>query len=118
MDEYKVYVRTTDAGLIFDVNSSAFITDPADWVEIDSGTGRRYYHAQGNYFDKPFITDSGVYQYKLVDGKPVECTEEEIAEQEAANRPDPIIPDPDTPDVDADVWGELDTAYQEGVDSV
>lgn len=84
MEDFKVYVKTNDAGLIIDVNSSAFITDPTGWTEIDSGTSRRHYHAQGQYFEKPFITEFGAYRYRLTDGVPAECTTEEIAAQEAA----------------------------------
>lgn len=84
MHDYIVYVKPNDAGYITAVNSSALLTDTTGWVEIDRGAGDRYHHAQNNYFDQPIRTDSGVYRYKLVDGKPVECTAEEIAAQEAA----------------------------------
>ena len=79
---YIVYVKTNENGYITAVNSSAFLTDTMGWTDIDSGYGYKYHHAQGNYFPHPIMTDSGVYRYKLVDGAPVECTEEEIAEQE------------------------------------
>lgn len=82
---YIVYVKTNFNGYITAVNSSAFLTDTADWMEIDSGYGDKYHHAQGNYFPESIITDGGAYRYKLVDGVPVECTPEEIAEQEEAN---------------------------------
>ena len=83
MDEtYTVYVNPNDPGYITAVNSSAFLHDTAGWTEIDSGYGDKYHHAQGNYFPHPIITDGGAYRYKLVDGKPVECTAEEIAAQE------------------------------------
>ena len=84
MYDYIVYVKPTDAGYITAVNSSAFLTDTTGWVELDRGAGDRYHHAQNNYFDQPIRTNSGVYRYKLVDGKPVECTAEEIAAQEEA----------------------------------
>lgn len=87
-DTYVVYVKINEAGYIVSVNSSAFLSDLTDWQEIDRGYGDRYHHAQGNYFPKSVTTESGVYRYKLVNGKPVECTAEEIAEQEAA------IPEP------------------------
>ena len=90
MYDYIVYVKPTDAGYITAVNSSAFLTDTTGWVELDRGAGDRYHHAQNNYFDQPIRTNSGVYRYKLVDGKPVECTAEEIAAQEAANKPVPV----------------------------
>ena len=109
--EYKVYVKTTQSGYIFDVNSSAFLSEVTEWTEIDSGYGDNYHHAQGNYLLMPIITDGGAYRYKLVDGVPMECTAEEIAEQEKANKP-ASVPD------EASVWDELDAAYQEGVDSV
>ena len=106
-----VYVKPNANGYITAVNSSAFLTDTIGWVEIDRGYGDKYHHAQGNYLEKPIMTDGGAYQYKLVNKKPVECTPEEIAAQEEANRPAPVEPD-------GNVWDELDAAYQEGVDSV
>jgi hypothetical protein len=78
---YIVYVKVND-GYITAVNSSAFLADTAEWVEIDSGYGDKYHHAQGNYFPMPIITDGGAYRYKLVNGKPIECTAEEIKAQE------------------------------------
>ena len=94
--EYIVYVKVDPNGYITAVNSSAFLTDTADWVEIDQGYCDKYHHAQGNYFPESIITDGGAYRYKLVKGKVVECTAEEIATQEAANRHDP---EPTTDDV-------------------
>ena len=52
--------------------------------------GDKYAHAQGNYFDKSIYTNDGVPQYKLVDGKPVERTEEEIE----VDKPEPPTPQP------------------------
>lgn len=86
---YIVYVKTNSSGCITAVNSSAFLTDTTDWTEIDSGYGDKHHHAQGNYFPLPILTDGGAYRYKLVDGKPVECTAEEIAAQEEALKPVP-----------------------------
>ena len=73
-----VYVRTDDAGRITAINSSAFIVDVTDWVQIDSGYGDKYHHAQGNYFDKPLYDEHGICRYKLVNGRPVERTQEEM----------------------------------------
>lgn len=78
---YIVYVKPNSDGYITAVNSSAFLPDTTGWTEIDRGHGDKYHHAQGNYFEKSIITDSGVYRYKLVDSKPIECTVEEIAQQ-------------------------------------
>ena len=80
---YIVYVQTDEAGRITAVNSSAFVSD--DWgAEIDQGFGDQYHHAQGNYFPQPIYTEDGIPRYKLVDGSPVERTEEEIAADRAS----------------------------------
>ena len=50
----------------------------AGWVLIDEGYGDRYNLCQGNYFPQPIMDDRGIYRYKLVDGKPVERTQEEM----------------------------------------
>lgn len=75
---YIVYVRTDNDNRIISVNSSAFLNDPTDWIKIDEGYGDRYYHAQGNYFPYPILTEDGVFRYKLVDGSVVERTPEEM----------------------------------------
>ena len=81
--DYIVYVKIDKSNYITTVNSSAFLTDITDWVEIDRGHGDKYHHAQGNYFPQPIITMNGAYCYKLVDGNVVPCTAEEIATQES-----------------------------------
>ena len=78
MQPYIVYVRADDAGRITAINSSAFLADVTGWTEIDSGYGDKYHHAQGNYFDKPLCDERGIYRYKLVNGRPVERTQEEM----------------------------------------
>lgn len=78
MEKYIVYVQTDENQNIIAVNSSAFVSDLEGWVQIDQGTGDKYVHAQANYFDKPVSTEDGVAQYKLVEGKAVERTQEEI----------------------------------------
>ena len=75
---YKVLVRVDDAGRVVAINSDAFITDTYGWTEIDSGFSDRHHHAQGNYFPQPIIDERGIYRYKLVDGNPVERTQEEM----------------------------------------
>lgn len=75
MDEnitsYKVYVKTNADGIIIAVNSSAFLSDTTGWTEIDEGSTDKYHHAQGNYLDKPLVDENGIYNYLLIDGKPV-----------------------------------------------
>ena len=78
MRPYIVYVKVDESNRITAINSSAFLSDTTGWVQIDSGYGDRYHHAQGNYFPKPIMDDRGIYRYKLVDGKPVERTQEEM----------------------------------------
>lgn len=88
--EHIVYVKVNHSGYISDINSSIFLSDITGWTEIDRGYGDKYSHAQNNYFPDVIMTDDGAYRYKLVEGKPVECTAEEIAEQEEANKPIPV----------------------------
>lgn len=60
--------------------------DLTDWVLIDEGYGDKYNLAQTHYFDKPLITQDGIYQYKLIGTTPIERSEEEIAtERETKN---------------------------------
>ena len=78
MQPYIVYVKVDDQNRITTINSSAFIPGPSEWIEIDSGFGDKYHHAQGNYFDQPIMDDRGIWRYKLEDGRPVERTQEEM----------------------------------------
>ena len=88
MMPYIVYVKPNTDGYIAAINSSEFLTDTTDWTEIDRGYGDKYHHAQGNYFPMSIMTEGGAYHYKLINGKVVECTEEEITAQEKANKPE------------------------------
>lgn len=67
----KVYVKTNADGIITAINSSAFFPVPSDWTLIDEGTGDKYAHAQNNYLDEPLIDENGIFNYLLIDGKPV-----------------------------------------------
>ena len=78
LQPYKVLVRVGDAGRVVAINSSEFVTEPDGWVEIDSGWGDKYHHAQGNYLPGPLMDERGIYRYKLVDGKPIDRTAEEM----------------------------------------
>lgn len=113
---YIVYVKIDDQNRITAINSSAFIPDPSGWVEIDSGYGDKYHHAQGNYFDNPIMDERGIWRYKLEDGKPVERTQEEMdADWEARSKP---VPKPDQTDRLAALEEQLaayEAAYLEGV---
>lgn len=114
MQPYLVYVKLDDQNRITAVNSSAFLPDVTGWTEIDSGYGDRYHHAQGNYFDKPIMDERGIYRYKLVDGKPVERTQEEMDADYAAR---PASPPSDKERIAA-LEAQLaayEAAYAEGV---
>ena len=76
-ERYIVYVQTNEYGHITDVNSSAFVS-PEWGTQIDGGTGDKFHHAQRHYFNFGLYTEDGIPRYKLVDGQPVERTEEEI----------------------------------------
>ena len=78
MKPYIVYIKTDNTNRITAIDSSAFLSDTTGWTEIDSGFGDRYHHAQGNYFDKPLCDERGICRYKLVNGRPVERTQEEM----------------------------------------
>ena len=77
-DLYRVYVKLDSKKSIISVNSSAFLDTVEEWLQIDEGVGDRYHHAQSNYFDLPIYTADGFPRYKLVEGKAVERTEQEL----------------------------------------
>lgn len=81
IEKSKVYVLPDAEGRITRIDGGytlSNIKDFTDWMLIDEGYGDRYNLCQGNYFDKPIMDDRGVCRYKLVDGKPVERTQEEM----------------------------------------
>ena len=78
MRPYIVYVKVDESNRVTSINSSAFLADVTGWTEIDSCYGDKYHHAQGNYFDKPLCDERGICRYKLVNGRPVERTQEEM----------------------------------------
>lgn len=85
-----VYIKTDEAGNVTAVNSDIFIEDTASWINIDSGIGDRFAHAQGSYFEKPLMNQRGIYQYKFENGNVREKTEAEIeAEASALPKPQP-----------------------------
>ena len=89
---YKVYVKADKTGRIVSVDSDAFLPGTDGWTLIDEGDGDKFHHAQGNYFPQPIMTIEGVYRYKLLGGKAVERTVEEIQSDIDAIPPPP--PDP------------------------
>lgn len=83
----KVYVLIDSNNYITRIEGQYSLPlDLTDWVLIDEGYGDKYNLAQTHYFDKPLITQDGIYQYKLVGTTPIERSEEEIAaERETKN---------------------------------
>lgn len=73
----KVYIKANTDSFITQIGSSLFIKNTTSWIQIDEGKGNKYVHAQTQYLSKPIIDKQGRYNYKLVDGKVVELTEEE-----------------------------------------
>lgn len=72
----KVYVKLDENKIITQINSSIFLKDTTNWIEIDSGNGDKFSHAQNNYLEKGLIDKNGKFNYKF-DNNLVELTDEE-----------------------------------------
>lgn len=92
-DTIKVYVKLDSNSIITDINSNVFLTDTTGYIQIDEGTGDKYAHAQGNYLDKGLTDSNGKYNYKLVDGKAAELTDDEKTSLFPAPTPQPSTQD-------------------------
>lgn len=77
MDKIKVYAKLDENNVIISINSSIFLKDTTDYIEIDEGMGDKFAHAQGHYLSKGLIDEQGRYNYKYVDETLVELTDEE-----------------------------------------
>lgn len=87
----RVYVQTDETGRVLRLEGEYSLpADLAGWVKIDEGFGDKFSLAQSHYLDKP-LYDGAVLRYKLVDGKVIERTAEEI-EADKAKLPKPVIP--------------------------
>lgn len=106
---YIVYVQTDEKNRIIAINSSAFLDNNENWIQIDEGSGDKYHHAQNHYFDKPIYTDDGVPRYKLVGGNPIERTSEEIE----ADKPQSVSSSPTTEQLSTEI-----IAIKEQIDSI
>ena len=85
MTKSKVYVKADEHGRI--TRCEGGYTTQSDlngWVQIDEGVGDRYNLCQSHYFTAGLYTGDGIPRYKLVDGKAVERTAEEIEADRAA----------------------------------
>lgn len=87
----RVYVQTDSESRVLRLEGEYSL--PADltgWTKIDEGYGDKYALAQSHYLALP-LYDGAVLRYKLVDGKVVERTAEEI-EADKAKLPKLVIP--------------------------
>lgn len=87
----RVYVQTDGESRVLRLEGEYSL--PADltgWTKIAEGYGDRFSLAQSHYLEKP-LYDGAVLRYKLVDGKVVERTAEEI-EADKAKLPKPVTP--------------------------
>jgi len=75
----RVYVQVDSNNVVIDINSSIFIQDVTDYIKTYEGNGDKYAHAQGSYLEKGLMDSNGKYNYKLVEGKVIELTDEEKA---------------------------------------
>ena len=75
---FDVFVKVDSDGRIVNITSSMYIDSTEGWVLIDSGVGDKYQLAGGNYFQRPIRNIMGIPIFKLVDGKPVERSNDEI----------------------------------------
>ena len=91
---YNVYIQCDKFDNIIAINSDGFIIPTDSWILVDSGTSDLYYHAQNNYLTKTLFNDDGIYQYKYVNSKIIEKTEEEIAAELAQREPENTLPSP------------------------
>ena len=76
MPKIKVYVKLDLNKTVTAINSSIFLQDITDWMEIDEGNGDKYAHAQNNYLEKGLMDEKGRFKYKY-DTELVELTEAE-----------------------------------------
>lgn len=91
----RVYVLTDAESRILRLEGEYSLpTDLTDWTLIEEGEPcDRLNLAQSHYLDKP-LYDAAVLRYKLVDGKVVERTAEEIeADKAALPKPEPTAED-------------------------
>lgn len=92
--KFKVYVKIDQNKCITNIVSDLILKDTTNYIQIDEGFGDKYCHAQGNYLDKGLMDFQGRYNYKLIDQKVIELTDEEKEELYP-----PITPQPSSTDV-------------------
>lgn len=96
----KVYVKINSNNVVININSSIFIQDLTDYIQIDEGQGYKYAHAQGNYLYKGLIDSNGKYNYKLLNGILVELTDTEKESLFPTPTPQPTLEELNRADID------------------
>lgn len=68
-EKVKVYIKVDENNNIIAINSSIFLKDTTNWIEIDEGFGDKFCHAQGNYLEKPIKDIKNDWNYKYINNK-------------------------------------------------
>lgn len=97
-EKYQVFIKTDTKNRVIEINSSAFIGETADWLQIDEGDGDKYHHAQGNYLDKPIVDFDGARNYMYENENLREATK---AEKQAEKAAFPLPPPTETERLEA-----------------
>lgn len=113
--QYIVYIKTDSKNRITSINSSAFLHDVVDWIEIDRGFGDVYAHAQGNYFPLPIYDERGIMRYLYTPDAETLWRERTQAEMDA-DWVEPV-PQPDPTERIAELEAAM-AAIEEGIASV
>lgn len=94
-DIIKVYVKLDSNKSIIEINSSVFLTDTKDYIEIDTSEGKldrdKFAHAQGNYLEKGVYDAQGRPNYKLINNTVIELSEEEKAELYPVSKEEEVL---------------------------
>ena len=120
MQPYIVYIKADEQNRIIAVNSSDFLLDVSDWVEIDNGYIDKYHHAQSNYFPQPIVDERGVFRYLYTPDSVSPWRERTAEEMDADYAARPAPPPTDAERITA-LEAQLaayEAAYHEGVQSV
>lgn len=94
MPKSRVYVLLDDKERVVRLEGEYSLpNDLTNWIKVDEGYGDEFSLAQSHYLALP-LYDGAVPRYKLVDGKAVERTAEEIeADKAALPKPEPTAED-------------------------
>ncbi len=80
MYSYGVYVKVDSRNNIIEINSDYYLTDLSAFYKVDEGIGEKYREAAKKYLEKGLMSFGKTnvhYNYKLVNGKVIERTENE-----------------------------------------